>query len=204
MGIVRRILASLTLGTLLFHLCNVSAATAQDFDLSQSVFFFGGATFDGDMLESANPFDFGGYEDHPVFGVGYQIFPYEFNSLKLGAELGVAGRFGGTASAEFWGGVVGRYDGIEIADTVRISPALSFGISYVTHTLDGREQELEEERNGDASTLFYLGPELNFSLVSRPELEFFWRLHHRSGAWGTLGDMHGGSNANVFGVRYNF
>ncbi|TNM66822.1 hypothetical protein FHP24_10335 [Aliirhizobium smilacinae] len=155
------------------------------------------------MAESANPFGVD-YEDHPIFGIGYQFFPYSIGSVKLGLEAGLAGRFGGNANAEIWGGVVGRYDAIEIANTIRIIPSFTFGLSHVTETMDGREKNNEDARKGNASTLFYLGPELSFSAVSRPELEVFWRLHHRSGAWGTLGDMHGGSNANVVGVRYNF
>jgi hypothetical protein len=188
---------------LLLQLATTGLVSAQDADTDHAVFAFGGAMVDGNMLEAANPFGVG-YEDHPIFGIGYQFFPYSFGSLSLGLEAGLAGRFGGNSNAEFWGGVVGRYDGIEIANTLRITPAFTFGISHVTETLEGRERENEEERDGDASTLFYLGPELSFSTVSRPELEVFWRLHHRSGAWGTLGDMHGGSNANVIGVRYKF
>jgi hypothetical protein len=31
-------------------------------------------------------------------------------SFRFGLEAGLAGRFGGHPNAEFWGGVVGRYD----------------------------------------------------------------------------------------------
>jgi len=178
-------------------------ARAEEKDTDHAVFGFGGAMVDGSMGEAFNPFGVG-YEDHPIFGLGYQFFPYSIGNLKFGLEAGLAGRFRGNTNAEIWGGVVGRYDAIEIANTLRIIPSFTFGLSHVTETMDGREKKNEGERNGDASTLFYLGPELSFSSVSRPELEVFWRLHHRSGAWGTLGDMHGGSNANVIGVRYNF
>ncbi|MGK9054312.1 hypothetical protein [Neorhizobium petrolearium] len=205
MSFLRRIPLGLLSGALIVQIAAASAVFAQgtETDPDHSVFVFGGAMVNGDMAESANPFGVG-YEDHPVFGLGYQFFPYSIGSVKLGLEAGLAGRFGGNANAEIWGGVVGRYDAIEIANTLRIIPSFTFGLSHVTETMEGRERKNEEERDGDASTLFYLGPELSFSSVSRPDLEVFWRLHHRSGAWGTLGDMHGGSNANVIGVRYNF
>jgi hypothetical protein len=115
----------------------------------------------------------------------------------------VAGRFGSTPSAEFWGGVVGRHDGFMIGDSVRISPAFTFGLSHVTRP-QGRELRNERERDGDARMLFYLGPEINLTFSSLPNVDFFWRLHHRSGAWGTLGDMHGGANANVVGIKFEF
>lgn len=203
MSFVRRIMFGLAPGALVFQLASTSVALAEETDIDQSVFAFGGGMVDEDMFDSANPFG-SDYEGNPIFGIGYQIFPYSIGDVKLGFEAGLAGRFGKSEDAEIWGGVVGRYDAIEIANTVRIIPSFTFGISHVTDTHAGRERRQEAKRDGDAATLFYLGPELSFSTVARPELEVFWRLHHRSGAWGTLGDMHGGSNANVVGVRYNF
>ncbi|MBO0140859.1 hypothetical protein JZX87_06700 [Agrobacterium sp. Ap1] len=203
MDFLRRIPFGLLSGALMAQLVSTGVAVAEGTEVEHSLFTFGGAMVDGDMAESANPFGVD-YEDHPIFGIGYQVFPYSIGSVKLGLEAGLAGRFGGNTNAEIWGGVVGRYDAIEIANTIRIVPSFTFGLSHVTETMKGREKKNEETRDGDASTLFYLGPEVSFSTVSRPELEVFWRLHHRSGAWGTLGDMHGGSNANVLGVRYNF
>lgn len=170
----------------------------------RAVFGFVGALTSGDMAESANPFGVG-YEDHPVFGLGYQLFPYSIGDVRLGFEAGVAGRFGGKPSAEFWGGAVARYDGFVIADRLRIAPAVTFGLSLVTRTHEGREQQQEDaSEDGDASFLFYLGPEIAVSPADNPNFEIFWRLHHRSGAGGALGNMEGASNANVIGVRYKF
>jgi hypothetical protein len=203
MSFKKRLLLGILPGALAMQVSAANKVAAEETDVDQSIFAFGGAMVDGDMAEATNPFGVG-YENHPIFGIGYQYFPYSIGDLKFGLEAGIAGRFHGNTNAEIWGGVVGRYDALEIANTIRIIPSFTFGVSHVTETMEGREKKNEEERDGDASTLFYLGPELSFSSVSRPELEVFWRLHHRSGAWGTLGDMHGGSNANVVGVRYNF
>lgn len=170
----------------------------------RAVFGFGGALTSGDMAKSANPFGVD-YEDHPVFGLGYQLFPYSIGETRLGLEVGIAGRFGGRTTAEFWGGVVARYDGFVIADRIRVSPAVTVGFSVVTRAHEGRERRLEEEsEDGDARFLFYLGPEIAVSFADDPNLELFWRLHHRSGAGGTLGNMNGASNANVIGFRYKF
>lgn len=172
--------------------------------LKQNVFVLGGASVgDGDIFSAANPFT-AHYEDNIVVGGGYQRFFYESLNISIGVEAGLAGRFGDKNSAEVWGGVVGRYDGFVLFETLKIAPAFTFGLSAVTGTMAGREERLEAESGGDATLLFYLGPELNFSLAAYPNAELFWRIHHRSGALGTLGDMDGAANANVVGARIGF
>ena len=121
----------------------------------------------------------------------------------LGIEAGLAARLGEGASGEAWAGVVGRYDGFVIADTLRITPALTVGLSVVTGTM-GIEARREREVGGSATLLFYLGPELDFSLVDHPNVEVFMRIQHRSGAWETLGNLRDGANANVIGARWTF
>jgi hypothetical protein len=179
------------------------APAAPPQQINHNVFGFVGPSVDEDMGASANLFG-SDYEDNVLVGIGYQRFFYESLQISLGLEVGAAGRFGDKQSGEFWGGVVGRYDGFVLFDTLKIAPAFTFGLSAVTDTMAGREERLEAEYDGDATLLFYLGPEINFSLVEYPNVEVFWRLHHRSGAWETLGDMKGAANANVFGVRWEF
>lgn len=181
-----------------------AAGEATQTALDSAIFSFGGAMTHEDMFFSANPL-FTEYEKNVLFGAGYQQLYWEAPyDLSFGIEVGVAGRFGSSASAEFWGGLVGRYDGFTLSETLHITPAITFGLSTVTDTAVGRETEQEIEDDGNARVLFYLSPEFSFSLASRPEVELFWRLHHRSGAWGLLGNMHGASNANVVGLRWRF
>ena len=174
----------------------------EPFGKGASVMLFGGAMVDENMLDAANLLG-ADYERNAVLGMGYQYFPSRFGPVSLGFEAGVAGRFGNNSSGEIWGGVVGRHDGLPFG-MAKITPSFTFGLSHVTQSQEGRERDHEEERDGSARTLFYLAPELAISVDARPEVEVFWRLHHRSGAWGTLGDMRGGSNANVLGLRYKF
>jgi hypothetical protein len=134
----------------------------------------------------------------------YQHLFWRQNQLNFGIEAGLAGRFGDRDAAEFWSGAVARYDGLVLFESVHVSPAFTFGLSAVTDTLEGREERREVGKDGDATLLFYMGPELNFSTPSHPEIELFARVHHRSGAWGTLGDMHGAANATVIGFRRRF
>ena len=55
-----------------------------------------------------------------------------------------------------------------------------------------------------AKLLFYLGFDLAFALTKLPDTELVFRIQHRSGAYGTLGAMKEGNNANVVGIRQRF
>lgn len=180
------------------------AVTMRHPGFDHAVFAFGGREAESDILAMANPFNVE-YGDNFSVGIGYQRFVQGLvRDLYFGFEAGIAARFGNSLSAEAWGGPVVRYDGIRLFNTVTLSPSVTGGLSAVTNALDGWEGDNEDERDGDSTLLFYFGPELSLSLASRPDVEIFWRLHHRSGAWGTLGDMHGGANFQTLGIRRRF
>lgn len=161
--------------------------------------FFG---FAGRMMaEVYNPF--GGYEDNYYLGGGYQRLWGDYDGFRFGGEVGLTGRFGPENSLEGWAGVVGRYDW-RVFDLFRLGVSMTFGVSAVTGTAVGRERDSQAFHGGNATVLFYMGPEINLSLIDQPELEVFVRLHHRSGAWETLGGMAAGADAGVAGVRWHF
>jgi hypothetical protein len=170
--------------------------TPDPFD--ESFFGFGGLT-QVDFL----PLPGNRFEDNVVVGVGYQRLWGPPGGWRYGGEAGVAARFGGSASFEFWAGVVGRYE-FTIFDRFRLSPALTFGFSVASGTLDDMEAHRVWERTGNNTLLFYMAPEISIAPLDNPQLEFFWRTHHRSGAWGTLGNMAGGADVMTVGVRYHF
>src|SRR5690606_30423423 len=120
-----------------------------------------------------NPF--GGWEDNFYLGGGYQRLWGDPNGFRYGGEVGLTARLGAESSLEGWAGVVGRYDW-QMFNTFRAGVSMTFGVSAVTNTLVGRERDSENFHQGDASLLFYMGPELNLSLVDHPETELFLRL----------------------------
>lgn len=130
-----------------------------------------------------------------VLDVGY--------GFLLGPEIGSACRFGHRWSLEIWGGAVLRYEGVTLFDRLRLSPAMAFGVSMIDKAI-GIERNRQNSQDGDARVLFYLGPEIAFSLPGVPQWELVYRLHHRSGGNRTLGNLKGGHNANTFGIRYRF
>lgn len=181
-----------------------SATPARAFDvlltpqpMDEAAFVFGGMM----ISHASNPFD--GFEGNYFIGGGYQRLWGSPDGFRFGGEVGLAGRFGQATTLEAWGGIVGRYD-VRVLDTVRVGASLTFGLSAVTGTQPGREQWSEDLYGGDATLLFYLAPEINLSLVDQPDKEVFVRLHHRSGAWTTLGGMAGASDALVGGLRVHF
>lgn len=168
----------------------------------EAVFFFGGQFTQRAMGKTADVFNVT-YDDNYIGGLGYQRFLRTWGQFDVGLEVGVAGRFGDAESGEIWGGPVLRHQGITVADRVRATMALTAGFSAVTES-QGHERHREITRQGDASFLFYLGPEIILSTTAKPNVELFYRLHHRCGGNGTLGGLSEGYNANCLGLRFKF
>ena len=145
----------------------------------------------------------GGVEGNHLVSAAYQRHLFDLPwGFTTAAEAGLAARFGDGTSGELWGGAVLGHQGLTIGP-VTVSPALVVGLSAVTGPI-GIERQREITDNGDATLLFYLGPELAFRHKRHPNVSFVYRVHHRSGAEGTLGNMREGHNANLFGVRLDF
>lgn len=182
------------------------SAAAQEPQPAQdrNFFVFTGRMLDADMGESLRVIS-ADYEDNYITGFGYQqFFLHTRRNNSIGYEFGAAKRYGDDSTYEIWGGLVGRIRDIKLADNLFVTPSIVFGLSHVNRPHAGREQRLEEYYDGDARLVFYLSPEIDFKVSPESNYSFFWRLHHRSGAWKTLGDMKGASNANIFGLRVRF
>lgn len=171
-------------------------------DGNQSVSIMGGRMGASHMGQMLNPIA-AEYEDAIVLGAGYQHFLFEpAKDLRVGVELGGAVRIGLNTTGELWGGVVGRYEGWVLGETLNVSPSLVFGVSAVTDTM-GIEAQREARDGLSGNILFYFSPEIAFSTVDNPQSEVFWRLHHRSSAWNNFGGG-GSANATMLGIRTNF
>ena len=152
-------------------------------NLKQSVFGFAGRTDSGNLW-STFAYGIGAPEaifyDNYIVGGAYQRDFFQFNSgILIGAEVGLADRFGHyriccdtiayssgvTHSAELWGGVSLRHEGIALFDTVRISPGFVFGLSAISSPI-GQEGLHQIDHQGSAKVLFYLGFDLAFALAN--------------------------------------
>ncbi|WP_404403928.1 hypothetical protein [Pelagibacterium halotolerans] len=167
----------------------------------RKVFILAGPMGESTMGEMLFPIT-ADYESAAVIGGGYQQFVLEVpENFKIGDELGAVIRLGEEeTTGELWAGIVGRYDGFVLGD-FRVAPSLTFGLSTVTDTMGVEaKREAADELSGDL--VFYLSPEISIAHTDHPEVEVFWRLHHRSPAWNTLGG--GTANATTIGLRYQF
>ena len=168
------------------------------------VHLFGGVFGEGSFGDNLQFWD-ADYTDNYLVGVA---FGRDFRDLGAGFVLGgVAGaavRFGDDddTTGELWAGLRLRHHGIVIGD-LAISPAVTVGLSAVSGPTE-IERLREITRNGDATLLGFVGPELSFRLKQAPNIELVYQLHHRSGADGVFGDLAEGSNANTMGLRYRF
>jgi hypothetical protein len=172
---------------------------------ANSLFVFGGLFTTGYLGQSIVPLT-GGIEGSVIAGAAYQRHLHETRrGFRFGAELGLAGRFGALSSAEAWMGFTLGHRGIRIK-SLTISPQIVGGFSVVTGPSGMEPFRIATEAGGvgDPTLLFYLGPELSFRTARRPDIEFVYRVHHRSGGGHTLGNMRGGSNVQVFGIRRRF
>lgn len=117
-------------------------------------------------------------------------------------------RFGPSGeSVEVWLGPTLRHKGLSLGP-VRVRPAVTVGLSAVSDSY-GLERAREIEDDGDAALLYYIAPEIAFSLKSAPNIDLVYRLQHRSGAEQvdnipTIGSMGDTTNANTIGIRYHF
>lgn len=144
-------------------------------------------------------------EDNYIAGAAFDVQTLNFGwGFTGGAEIGLSGRFGDNenTSAELWFGTSLRHSGIKLGP-VTVKPGIVTGFSAVTDTI-GIETRRERHNRGDASLLFYLGPEIAFTFDALPNVDIVVRSHHRSGASGALGKMSEGANANLIGIRFSF
>ncbi|ESR26835.1 hypothetical protein [Lutibaculum baratangense] len=121
----------------------------------------------------------------------------------LGAEAGLAARFGSApTSIEVWGGARLKHHGLVVGD-VNIAPAVTLGVSATTNPL-AIESIRERSRLGSTQVLAYFTPEISLRLRQYERAELVYRLQHRSGAFGLFGGVTEGANANALGVRWRF
>ena len=106
-------------------------------------------------------------------------------------------------STEVWIGGTLRRERYRLGSYTHVEFAVTLGFSGETRTI-GRERQREMDKGGNAHFLTYVAPELGFSFDSLPRWEFVLRDPHRSGFFGTFGNMREGYNADTIGARYFF
>jgi hypothetical protein len=131
--------------------------------------------------------------------LGRQYASYRDGALVVEAEGQVVYNFGDQSHWEFnLVPLVARWQRFPWSETLATSAAFGLGLSYATEV-----PEVEVAIEGDSEQLLiYWVAELTAGPVAAP-WAITLRLHHRSPAWGLMGEE-GGVNALGLGVRYRF
>lgn len=126
--------------------------------------------------------------------------------LFLDAELGLGYKWGD------WRGIDQRFQEAVLSANLRYDlgsnplglSSISFGngLSWTTKKPEYEEEITLNERT--SRFLYYMMVETAFHLPSVSDWELVFRVHHRSGGYGTFNDVRGGSNYLCLGLRYNF
>jgi hypothetical protein len=146
------------------------------------------------------------FQPGAMIGVHAIYTAYRFQSIPIELELeaGVAKRFGSAYAGNQW-----EFDFIPMArwtyfpwnDYVYTNFRLGMlGVSYVT-SVSPFEREFDSSHHGNR-LLNLLIPEFTFSPSREAPFEAFVRVHHRSGAFGAINGVHGGSNYISTGIRF--
>jgi hypothetical protein len=190
--------------TIVFALFSCPSSADSDNVPKNSIHIFFGQYTTVCMGDSLEVFKASNYEKNYPLALAYaRNFRDLGYGLRMGGEFGLADRLGATLSTEIWSGVVIRHKGFTSHEGLNVALSLTVGLSLISKSV-GEEIKREVGREGNATFLFYLGPELVFSYPGLRRWEFVYRLHHRSGAGGTLGGLYEGYNANTLGIRYRF
>jgi hypothetical protein len=133
-----------------------------------------------------------------------------WDAWDIELEIGAAKRFGLLQAGEFWGSAVIRWTAFPWNDYVKTTIALSQGISLATQ-VESRERALNRHRRtatgftkSGSILLNYFSPEVTFALPRYPDHELMFRFAHRSGIFGTINDVHAGTQYGTIGLRVRF
>lgn len=98
---------------------------------------------------------------------------------------------------EFNGLVAARWERFWWDDFLDTSLAFGLGPSFAS------QKPVVESGESEGQNLVYWMIELALGLPKYPQTAFITRIHHRSNAFGLVGDE-GGYNALAFGLKYRF
>ena len=122
--------------------------------------------------------------------------------LTIEAEGGTSFRFGDESLGEAWTALYLRYDDLPWNDTVYTTIGFNTGLSLLTDSSGFEEWRDSDHRS--SKLLHYLGPEITFADPDNKNVEFVFRLHHRSGVFGLFDDVVSGSTFLSTGIRIRF
>jgi hypothetical protein len=125
-----------------------------------------------------------------------------FNMLDLEVEIGIGQRIGDMHATEFWLAAGFRWTYFPWNKYVKTTIALEEGPDIATEI--DQEERLRAGNDRGSYFLNFFTPEITFARPSDPNNELLLRFHHRSGIFGLINGVNGGSSFATIGFRHRF
>lgn len=156
------------------------------------------------LLDPKPPWDWDYFENENIYGLAFSKRLWTlWNVIHIEPEVGLAYRTGAEEAYEVWGVFYFRFEDFPWKNKLYTSVGISTGFSYASSVT-----ELERRRARGSETgskfLHYLSPEISFALPKYQQYELVFRMHHRSGGYGTINDTYGGAQYGTIGLRVSF
>ena len=137
-----------------------------------------------------------------VFGGGREIYHYG-DYFTIESEGQVASHFGGMNDHyEFNLFLNWRWQLFPWDRWIDTSFVWGNGFSYATKVPPAEFNRKEKEPS--SKILFYIFLGLDFAIPKQEDWSLFLGIHHRSGVFGAISDVKGGSNALIMGLKKKF
>ncbi len=141
------------------------------------------------------------FEDAYMATVGLgKVFARPNERRQWELEVQLAKWFGDQDNFEFNVAAIHRWKRFPWDHHVDTSLAFGSGLSFASET---PKLEEELETTGSNPLLVYLSLEAAFSPPGSEHWAVFLRIHHRSGVFGLINGVDGGSNTLTLGMRFN-
>ena len=126
-----------------------------------------------------------------------------WGKLNIEPEFGVAKRLGIMTAGEFWAGLTFRWTEFPWNDVVKTVIGVTEGASFATKV---EREERRESMPGHAGSVFlnFFSPEITIAPPGVSAYELVFRMHHRSGMFGLIHNVHGGAQYGTVGIRVYF
>ena len=130
----------------------------------------------------------------------YRFYKSDSLPIQFEAEVDIAKRFNGANQFDFDLAAFVRWTSFPWNKTLYTNVRLGvLGLSYV-NGISAWERRSSDNETGSRLLIFVV-PEVTFASSGHSRGEAFIRVHHRSGAYGLLNGVYGGSNYLCIGYR---
>jgi hypothetical protein len=125
------------------------------------------------------------------------------NVIEIEPEFGIGKRFGNVRAVEIWGALYFRWTYFPWNEYLKTTIGVNTGLNYATD-IEAEERQRSVPGHKGSHILHNFSPEITFALPAIPNVEVVVNYHHRSGVYGLINGVYGGTQFATLGLRYRF